>query len=429
MALHKRTLYQHQTTNLSDDVICHHILPRLPCKLLSRFKVTSKAYHALIAPKTYFATLQSLSPSPCSTGFICVNGRNLSFLAEQDDIGVPDPSLKFMVKSLQDVKLLASANGLLLFYLFGEVNSLCICNPATMEKKILPKEEPEENITKEMGLVFNPHVSLDKYAVVDPLFKTSSAGIEYTFNVYSSQTGKWACSNQKVSMPCSRNALSNPVYALGLVYWSCVDYLLWFDPEKDSAGTILLPYNYGSARQLVEAFKDELACMCITSKGDVEVWKLIGGTKWNRLYELSSDTLIHEISRDHCFCPLSDEIGTRSILTDFATPVAFDGKSMYLSVNMKDWHRLRKNRLVSNKRISFDEDVLYFMDRVDDDYFYSDSESDANDDCEDNLEELLCCDMLIGKLINTSMSVIRTNRNFRVFHYHNSMVSVPPISK
>ncbi|KAJ3688522.1 hypothetical protein LUZ61_017686 [Rhynchospora tenuis] len=382
----------------------------------------------MISPKTYFATLQSLSPSPSSTGFICVNGRNLSFLPDQEDIGVPDPSLEFMVKSLQDVKLLASANGLLLFYLFGGVNSLCICNPATMETKILPKEEPEESITKEMGLVFNPHVSLDKIFVVDPLFEASSAGIAYTFNVFSSQTGKWMRSKQKVFKPFSRNAPSNPVYALGLVYWSCVDYILWFDPEKDRAGTIPLPYCYGSARQLVEVSKDELACMCITSEGDIEVWRLIGGTKWHRLYELCSDTLIHETSHAHCFAHCSDEIGTWCILTDFATPLAFDGKNMYLSVNMKEW-RQRKNWLISNKRIGFNEDALSFMEQIDEDYFYSDSESDANEDCENDLEELLCCDMMTGKLTNTAKSFIRTTRNFRVFYYHNSMVAVPPISK
>ncbi|KAJ4805286.1 F-box protein [Rhynchospora pubera] len=430
MAPENETIHE-ETTHLLDDIICHRILPRLPCKLLSRCKVISKGYNALIAPNTCFANFQFINPSPASTGFVYINDGKLSFLADQDNVGVPDPSLEFMVKSLKDVKLLASANGLLLFYLLGGVDSLCICNPATMEKTVLPKEEPEDNIRKAMGLVFNPFASPKKYVVVDPLFKFSSAGNEYSFNVFSSQTGKWTCSREKVFMPGLRCPPTRPVCALGLVYWSCIDYLLWFDPDKDRTGTIQLPncIGLGNMRE-VEVYKDELNYMCITFEGEIEVWRLIGGTKWNRLYELSTNTLIHENSPNLCFGLPISEAETRCILGNYVVPLAFDGRNIYLAVNMKAW-RLEKDWLVSIKNIDFGEDVLSFMDPTDEDgsLFY-DTEIDANDDFETSLEkELLCCDMVTGKLVNTGKSVVQTNRNFRIFYYHNSMAAVPPISK
>lgn len=67
--------------------------------------------------------------------------------------------------------------------------------------------------------------------------------------------------SQKVHVPVSLNALNSLVYTQGLLYWDCRSYLLWFDPEKDCAGTIPLPYHNDSelsARQKVEVFNDEI---------------------------------------------------------------------------------------------------------------------------------------------------------------------------
>lgn len=64
-------------------------------------------------------------------------------------------------------------------------------------------------------------------------------------------------------------------------------------------------------------------------------------------------------------------------------------------------------------------------------YFFSNTEIDANDDIETGAldEDLLCCDMVTGKVVHTGRSVIRRNRNCRIFYYHSSMLALPPILK
>lgn len=419
-----------ETIHIPEDLLHQLILPRLPCKPLARFKAVSKVYQAMISSDTSFSTLQSLSPSPASTGFVYVEESGLSFFPNQDVIGIPDPSLKFMVKSPEHVKLLSSANGLLLFYLFYPVNSLCVCNPATMQKEILPKELEEDIISREMGLAFDPHLASGRYTVVNPLFSISPDGITYSFNVFRSETGKWKFSQQRVFVPGSINAPSRPVYAKGMLYWMCLDYLLWFDPENDCAGTISLPYykNLESARQEVEVFKDEISCLCLTSEGGVEVWVLTAGTQWKRLHELSITNQIHESPENQCFGLGEYEIlGQYSdSVRNFVTPLAFDGRNVYVSVDSKAWSR-KMDLVTTPKRITFDRDVLL---SVTEDYNFSDMEFDANDDCETDYEEnLLYCDMVTGKVVNTGKSMTRTSHNYRVFYYHNSMIALPPILK
>jgi hypothetical protein len=169
------------------------------------------------------------------------------------------------------------------------------------------------------------------------------------------------------------------------------------------------------------------------------VWILTGGAQWERLHELSMKKLIQD-SADNLYFGLADAgIAMTYPIQAFVTPLAFDGRNVYVAVCSKEWHHKKDYLAISPNRIGIYEDALSSNIESDmflimepeevEGYYYSDMPIDAKDDRETDLgENLWCCDVVTGKVINAGKSMIRTERNYRFFYYHNSMVAVPPIS-
>ncbi|XP_073101253.1 F-box protein At5g49610-like [Elaeis guineensis] len=338
------------------DLIHFDILPRLSFKSLSRFKNVCKAWHDLISNDPFFALEQSRGTSPTSSGFAYLGRRGLEFLSSPNTpVGVPDPSLSFL--GSHHIRLVASTNGLLCFYVFAlYFNFLCVLNPATQEYGPIPQSR---RCRYGVGLAFDPSTSPTHYALVYPK-RDHVAGavdevVEYRFKVFSSCTGKWVQSAQKVIVSGFRWRHQTPaLFCGGVLYWDCVEYLIWFDPCKDLAGWMLLPAAVsGRARHAIGSSSEGQVTCTVILEDTVEVFVMKDGNagcscgeeSWSRRYRVSLEGMVEKNRQVFAeFCNTmrlrNRSLSERLLSRWFIQPLAFEGgDKLYLWVRARNGKR------------------------------------------------------------------------------------------
>ncbi|KAF3340805.1 F-box protein [Carex littledalei] len=338
--------------DLPVHLIHQRILPCLPFKCLSRYKCVSKEIYSLISTDAKFAADQSRLANTSSSGFVYMTRRGLSFFPDPTLIGVPNPSLKFLnPTSIREIKLVSSTNGLLLLY--GEFNGMkshCVCNPATKEMVVVPNAVNvvgEKFDYTEMGLAYDPCESPDRFTIVHPLMydrRDGSHGAQYQFDVFRSDTGKWTRSSQRISIYTISAAVKPLCAAKGVIYWCCGKYLLWYDIQRDIAGSLSLPEIRGVID--VGVCASEIT-FCCASSSQMEVWTL-NGRGWGSPWELTHAEYWDSMADVLGFCPGLD-LRYQSMfdmnMGRTIRPVGFDGQFIYIAVRLK--HRDKTEKLFS----------------------------------------------------------------------------------
>ncbi|KAJ4775759.1 F-box protein [Rhynchospora pubera] len=324
--------------DLPYHLIHTHLLPRLPYKTLNRFKCVSKSFNSLITADAQFAADQVCSAHASSGCFVYMSNCCLSFFPDPAFVGVPDPSLGFLNPS-STVKLVTSTNGLLL--LCGKFNgekAICVCNPATREAAFVSNNGREKSYRSEMGLVYDPQQSPHRFIIVELLLHNYGYGLQYRFDVFLSDTSEWNRSRQTVCIDGSIVAASKPVCANGVIYWSCSKCLMWYDTEADLAGSITLPVIEGKVveGQTHTGIYDGDVVYCRTWDDGIEVWRLTGGSRWDRLHGASWDSMIGAFDFCHGMRLRGKSQSEMFFKRWSPQPVGFDGRFVYFKVvNLK----------------------------------------------------------------------------------------------
>ncbi|XP_039793700.1 putative F-box protein At3g52320 isoform X3 [Panicum virgatum] len=181
---------------LPDDAVVE-ILSRVPARSIHRFKCVSKPWRDLIADPLHRKRLpQTLE------GFVCCAVAGASFHGRF--ISLPgrsappvDPSFSFLSKLpwIENIKLLGSCNGLLLFE-HGRnpatAPAYAVCNPATEECVAVPsagRPSPGPVLQERTYLIFDPAVSPHFHLVY--VWQEDFLG-EIEVRAYSSETRVWS---------------------------------------------------------------------------------------------------------------------------------------------------------------------------------------------------------------------------------------------
>ncbi|KAF3340793.1 putative F-box protein [Carex littledalei] len=138
-------------------------------------------------------------------------------------------------------------------------------------------------------------------------------------------TGKWIHSSQSVNLGSYWEAVK-AVYAKGVIYWRCGEYLLWYDTKRDLAGSVMLPAIEGTID--VGVYASEIM-FCRAWDGGIEVWRLTGGSRWDRLHATSWDGMLDAF--DLCHSQSEMFFSRHNII-----PVEFDGQFVYIVVRLRN---------------------------------------------------------------------------------------------
>ncbi|XP_078152578.1 uncharacterized protein LOC144547755 [Carex rostrata] len=374
--------------DIPDHLLHKMVLPRLPFKCLNRCKCISKEIYSLISSDAAFVADQSRLANTSSSGFVYMARNGLSFFPDPELIGVPDPSLNFLNPTSGEIMLVSSTNGLLLLYgEFSGMKSLCVCNPATKEMAFVPNAVGEKYFRTEMGLAYDPCELPHRFTIVDPLMRNHGDGLLYQFDIYHSDTGKWTRSSQSIYIDTILAAVKAVCAAKGVIYWCCGKFLLWYDIKRDIAGSLSLPVIEGKVIEGVTdvgVYAGEITC-CRAWSGGIEVWRLTGGSHWDRMHAASWDGMVNAF--DFCLGMQlrhknkSDLFYKRRVVR----PVGFNGKFVYIAVRLK---------------------------------------------YRDNTEKLFSWEIETGRVVDNGMITIKgTWRGDQAFNYSNSMARVPQILK
>ncbi|KAF3340796.1 hypothetical protein FCM35_KLT09640 [Carex littledalei] len=182
-----------------------------------------------------------------------------------------------------------------------------------------------------MGLAYDPRELPDQFTIVQPPIYNRRDGCLYQFNIFRSDTGKWTRSSQSVNLGSYWLAVK-AVYAKGVIYWCCLEYLLWYDTKRDLAGSVVLPAKEKWIH--VGVYSGEIT-FCNAWVGGIEVWRLTGGSGWDRLHATSWDGMLDAFNLCHS---QSEMFFNRHMII----PVGFDGQFVYIVV----WP---KNRYITSR--------------------------------------------------------------------------------
>ncbi|KAF3340802.1 F-box protein [Carex littledalei] len=321
--------------DLPHHLVHENILPHLPFKYLNRLKCISKELHSLISTDAKFSTDQSRSVDTSSNGFVYMRDGVLSFFPDPALVGVPDPSLNFLnpTSFYDKIMLVSCTNGLLLLHgEFSRKESLCVCNPATKEMVFVPKSfDRDLYFVNKMGLAYDPCELPDRFTIVYPLLDHNRDGHLYRFNVFCSDTGKWTLLRTSVYLG-SYSIARKPVCAKGVIYWCCTKHLLWYDTKKDLGGYVMLP---AIEEKIHVGVNDGEITYCRAWVGGIEVWKLTGGSRWDKLHAASWDGMLDVVNFCHDMqlcCKSQSEL---FFMQHIIFPVGFDGQFVYITVRQK----------------------------------------------------------------------------------------------
>ncbi|CAM0151092.1 unnamed protein product [Urochloa decumbens] len=286
--------------SLPDDALVD-ILSRVPVRSTNRFKCVSKHWRGLIAdplhrkrlPQTlegFFCSDESGSSAGFDGRFISLPGRSAPPV---------DPSVSFLTKlpGIENLRLLGSCNGLLLFEHGSEHGSnpdtapaYAVCNPATEEWVAVPSAGcpyPDPQFGARTYLIFDPAVSPHFHLV--HVCQEDYLG-EIEVRAYSSETNLWSESDcggdwkqwrkgdewgQLVRagvVPKSKSA--NSAFVNGMVHFIVssarrnVDVIVAMDREGKACRIIRLPDGSFCTALFVGQSQGRLHCMRTHFEGE-----------------------------------------------------------------------------------------------------------------------------------------------------------------
>lgn len=257
-------------SDILDDVIRCNILPLLPFKLATRFKVVSKKYYGFLTNNATLSARQArLCPLCPALIHMDLPDRHLGAYTRKveaidvlsstpDIVGFPS-GFDFLGCCLEDgiISLLASTNGLVCI-LYTPIYSishswapiLFIANPAMQKAQPIPGTA--KHITRfDKGIViaFDPvdnfqENTVSKFKIVKAVGARTIEDnrTKFCFATFSSNTGCWAMSSTTVYVDTKINCNNKKgAYGSGIMYWDYQEIVLWFDIATDIAGIVKMP--------------------------------------------------------------------------------------------------------------------------------------------------------------------------------------------
>ncbi|XP_031480868.1 F-box protein At5g49610-like [Nymphaea colorata] len=242
-----------------NEDIYRNILSRFPAKLLLQYKIICKQWNSIISD-LHFTSEQARHSCTAKQEFFAsiYSKSSRSFLWNASSAGIPSSLQGFLQQKGAD--LVASCNGLLCCWNYdGLSSSVSILNPINMDFFTLPPPIQEEtpmdpespsrfSTETSVGLAFDPCISTPsfnyKVVLVQALVSKWEASYEschdVKFQIYSSQTGAWAMSNE--TNVCRTVSDSCPVFHGGILFWLCIrEHILAFDVEKEESWLMKFP--------------------------------------------------------------------------------------------------------------------------------------------------------------------------------------------
>ncbi|CAL9124072.1 unnamed protein product [Musa textilis] len=293
---------------IPSDVIHYNILPRLPYKSLSRFKSICKKWHHLISHDIIFAREQSCYGPPISFGYVYQHKENINFIPidipGELNVYIAGSSFFSLPIGVECIRIIAIVNGLLLLFLqrkSDEQNDSIwsinhpdaigefyyVWNSVTKEGYVIPRNDHPYWF---VGLAFDPSITPACYRLVNLIQQRKGLHGEFSFDVYSSRTRKWAMSNHKVLIHQGGRAPWNIFCAGRIMSWACNPYALWFDVDKDVAGYTLLPQNetLGSQHVLGATNDGIFTSTQLLQNNAMTIWMMSKDGNWVKKAHLES---------------------------------------------------------------------------------------------------------------------------------------------
>ncbi|KAK9145557.1 hypothetical protein Sjap_005460 [Stephania japonica] len=317
------TSFNNDTTAIiADDILMDEILPRLPIKSPCRFKLVCKQWNNFIThPSHRFAISHHRYASKnLSNSAYFFNEQTERVVSIRDD---PHHHFKMsnptFIKEFYEIRgskkyfrCIRGSNNGLLFGLFAD-RDIFICNPITKHVDHVPNPNPESSTSLYIALLFDtqkyPYSGFKIVAMNNKNFDDSWLG----FVVYYSKNKEWRQSDAVVQVIPSeseeRIRPNNPIFAGGKVYWSYVRHIVWFDVEKDQAGSIECPgkdnliFVHGLYCYFEIGVCDgELSYSKATNEGNIEIWLLKSKSgdyvglefEWVKIFNLSLEEIFQE---------------------------------------------------------------------------------------------------------------------------------------
>ncbi|KAK4360551.1 hypothetical protein RND71_019503 [Anisodus tanguticus] len=235
-----------------NDVVKEHVLPLLPAKSLTKFRVVSKEWDKWIASP--LLTHQQSFSCQIFSGYIYqdvdMGGHPMFFSLDYSSSGVPSPFLDFLPE--QYVKILSSCSGLLLCQ---GLEKYYVCNPATQDWKMLPLPQYYHGDEPAAVLAFEPSLcNIEAYYRVIcaiPMLGQPIIG----FEIYSSESNSWSCSSACCTDLENPKLLGGGSYMKGVAYYETKsNEVLAFDVKNEIPAIISLPVlqvgSHGSLTQM-----------------------------------------------------------------------------------------------------------------------------------------------------------------------------------
>ncbi|KAI3831285.1 hypothetical protein MKX03_034071 [Papaver bracteatum] len=275
---------------LSNLDISFEVLSRLRTKSLLELKLVSKKWGQMFSDLS-FMQLHSQRSTPIVSGFF-FQGR---FQTCEDDIDnvsyipVDREEIRVIHKTVLDflpekVVLMASSNGLICCRnskTNESFSAIYVCNPASRQWVKLDWSWSREE--KGMGLALVPSGSTSEFRLVNlhrleiEYENHDDLDFIYSFDVYSTRTGKWKTSDDMCL--CKYSLVKNlGIYVSGILYWlTDGDVILAFDLENEKSQLINIPVGRHPFKEGPEGcigeFNGQLYYVTIKNTG-MQVWIL-----------------------------------------------------------------------------------------------------------------------------------------------------------
>ncbi|WOL06496.1 hypothetical protein Cni_G15230 [Canna indica] len=222
------------------EIICGHVLHRLPASSLLRLRAVARSWAGVVA-SPIFAHTQSHTYRSISGVFFRSSSVTSTAYAPFPPAAahsLPYPGLSFL--PAYPVVVLSSSNGLLLCHA-PLTGTFFICNPVTAAWTAIP-DPPRDPINDPAAVLINlPGVyNFRPDFTVVMVFKVPFIGSDiYGFQIFSSTAGGWWISNE---LCMERPLPDSGVAAGGVAYWlTSTSSMVRYDPAADKVSYAFLP--------------------------------------------------------------------------------------------------------------------------------------------------------------------------------------------
>ncbi|ONK72640.1 uncharacterized protein A4U43_C04F21500 [Asparagus officinalis] len=283
---------------IPEELILCEILPRLPYKLLCRFKCVCKKWNNL----KFLPNYQLVSVGKDETLVYTITTPGITVCKSYPNSFLPNDDYR--------ARLISSTNGLLCLELENNTinhSFLYVHNPLTSEGRVIPDSG---GCVNSVALAFESKTSSTDYKIIHPVklrhdCESTRASrrhiLTFGFVIFSSTTSKWVSTNAKVTIR-DFIKLGKSIYVKGVVYWECSNQLMSFNIEEDVCTIITLPENIpGLNFNEMGVCKDQLTYTKICGF-HVQVWLLNNNGNWEQIYKVNNLQMI--VDNESFFLPL-----------------------------------------------------------------------------------------------------------------------------